>query len=80
MKTIISLTISLLGYHILGIEFFSLLALTQMAIDIYEGWRKYTDDKCALHQSTPETLSIYIYIYLKGDIPEESNDEYKRAP
>lgn len=76
MKTIISLTISLLGYHILGIEFFSLLALTQMAIDIYEGWRKYTDDKCALHQSTPETL----YIYLKSDIPEESNDEYKRAP
>jgi len=79
MNTFISVAISLLGHHILGVEFFSLLALIQMAVNIYEGWRKHTDDKSALHQSTPEVHHVY-FVYMVTDIPKSSNDEYKRAP
>ena len=69
MKIIISFAISFFGCLITGIDFFSLLTITLMALDLYEGWKKHTDEKCALHKSTSEALRIY----LESNIPETTN-------
>lgn len=66
MKIIISFAISFFGCLITGIDFFSLFTITLSALELYEGCRKHTDEKCALQKSTSEAL----HIYLEGNIPE----------
>lgn len=67
MNIVISFAISFFGCRITGTDFFSLFTLTLTALDLYEGWRKHTDEKCALHKSTSETL----HIYLESNIPRD---------
>lgn len=67
MKIIICLAISFLGCRITGIDYFQLYTFTLAAIDIYEGLRKHTDEKCALHKSTSESPNLY----LESNIPSE---------